>query len=340
MSNSSPFTADHHGYYCDGLPFIPWIQEDSFSLMDWSNTAYLRLPATLSDDLGWTKEKERALHIAASGKYLFWEIDLGLSSFAFTPENSAAFFSFSLAVEEFTMKLWPEFHKQTFGVTLYRGLPPSEKNFSRADWEPSFLDWSSDLGVNATDSSYELYCVQMLSEYVHRLLSFLPDSVLPFAWIDVSSIHSPGRVAQLFSKERFEHIQLALKSAPCPFSGICWNEGQHGQGYLGCTGNGKNFSSSPMVGLYLPQDKFLSAFLIEELDRVIFKLKESRTAFRMIPEEQLADQWDGIDQLFVPSQQAISGQGRRKLLGFIAAGGTISTLDGTEGTSLKTHGKS
>lgn len=345
MSNFPLFTSDHHGYYCDGRPFIPWIQEYPFPLHDCSNGARLHLPAALSDDLNWKKEKEHARQVISSGKFLLWELDLGLSFFTFTPENSAAFFSFSLAIEEFTTNLWPEFQKQTFGITLYRGTPPSENHFPRKIWESSFLDWSGELCLHPTDSSYELYCIQMLSEYLHRLISFLPDSVLPFALFDVASIRSPGKIAQLFSKDRFEHVQLALKGARCPFSGICWNEGHYGQGCLGNSMSqsqelshqpeGQNLLKtlpSPAVGLYLPQDKFLDAFLIEELDQVILKLNADQTAFRIIPEEKLTEQWDGINELLVPSQ-AISGQGRRKLLGFAAAGGSISTFDGTEWTA-------
>jgi hypothetical protein len=329
MSNLSLYTADHHGYYCNGHPFRPLIQEHPFPLKVWSNIACLRLPASLSDDLSWAREKEQALQIAASGKHLFWELDLGLSSFKFTPENSTAFFSFSLAIEEFTTKLWPEFQKQTFGIVLYRGMPPSAKNFPHADWESSFLDWSNELCLNPEDSSYDLYCIQMLSEYLHRLVSFLPDSVLPFALIDVVSIHSPGKIAQRFSKDRFEHVQLALKGATCPFSGICWNDGQNGQGYIGCFMNFKDFSSNATVGLYLPKDEFLDASLIDELDKLILELSKNQTPFRIISEEKLTEQWDGIDQLFVP-RQAMSGQGRRKLLGFAAAGGSIVGFDGTE----------
>jgi hypothetical protein len=329
MSNFPRFTADHHGFYCDDRPFIPLIQDHSLPLKNWSNVVYLRLPAGLNDDLSWRREKEQALQIVSSGKHLLWELDLGLSSFKFTPENSAAFFSFSLAIEEFTTQFWPGFQKQTFGIVLYQGLPPSEKNFPLADWEPSFLDWSHGLGLDPGGSSYELYRIQMLNEYLHRLISFLPDSVLPFAVIDASLISSPGKIAQFFSKDRFEHVQLALKGANCPFSGICWDDGQHGQGYLGSAMNCKIFYSSPTAGLYLPQDTFMNAFLIEELDKVILELNNNQTAFRIIPEGKLTEQWDGIDRLFVPSQ-AISGQGRRKLLGFVAAGGSILAFDGTE----------
>ncbi len=289
------FTADHHGYYQEGSPFIPAIQEHADPLMEWSNVASLRLPAHLNDDLSWTKEKEQAQQIIASGKFILWEIDLGLPSFTFTPENSAAFFSFSVALEEFSATLWPEFKTQTFGVALYRGEIPNKTNFPMGEWEAAYLESSL---------SYELFCTQMLSEYIHRLISFLPDSVLAFVIVDVSSISSPGKIAQLFSKERFEHVQVILKGDPC------WSE-----------------YSSPGLGLYLPKDELLDASLIQELDKLMVQLKEKGTAYRIIPEDKLTEQWDGIDTLIVP-EQAISSQGKRKLLGFAAASGTILSFEG------------
>lgn len=322
MNDHSLFTADHHGYYRDEQLFFPLIQEPISPLMAWSNVVVVRLSACLSDDLDWEKEKLEAKQIIASNKYILWEIDLGLSSFIFTPENSAAFFSFSLAIEEFTAKLWPEFQTQTFGVAVYRGAFPMSKNFPLAHWESAFLDWADDL-----PSHYDLYCTQMLSEYLHRLVAFLPDVVLPFALIDATSIASPGKIAQLFSKERFDHIQLALKGATCPFSGICWDERQNGQGYLGNVLTVKKQAAAPTLGLYLPKDKFLDAVLIQEIDTLICALNKNQIPFRIIPEEKLTEQWDGIDKLIVPSQ-AISEQGKRKLLGFIAAGGSIETFEG------------
>jgi hypothetical protein len=332
MSDFSLFTADHHGFYRNGDPFFPLIQEQTFPLMDWSNAVLLRLPAQLNDDLDWSKEREFAAQIASSGKSIFWEMDLGLSPFQFTPENSAAFFSFSLALEEFTAKIWPEFQKQTFGVALYRGGAPSPKNFPLTSWESGFLDWSSEFKtVDLESSFYDLYCMQMLGEYLHRLISFLPETVLPFALFDVSLIRSPGKIAQLFSKNRFEHVQLALKGAKCPFAGICWGEGQNAQGILSEVQSIKESISEPSLGLYFPKDPHIDRLFIQQLDSLISQFNEKQIPFRIISEEKLTEEWDGIDHLIVPSQ-AISGQGRRKLLGFIATGGNVTNFEGASFT--------
>jgi hypothetical protein len=301
----SDFTADHNGFYCQEAPFIPWIQEQADPLQTKSNAVLIRLPAHLNDDLDWTKEVLLAQEIASSGRAILWEIDLGLATYQFSPDDSAAFYSFSVAVEEFTARIWPAFQNHTFGVALYRGPFQPSHNFPFFRWESAFTDWMRDLPSGTT---YDLYCAQILAEYLHRLISFLPDTVLPFALIDVRGIGSPAKMAQLLSKERFEHIHLALKGALFPFQGLTWNEG-----FL------SHEAKTPApIGIYLPNDSYVDANVIAQLDSVMAELD----AFRIIPEEKLTEQWDGLDKLIVP-KHAISTQGNRKLQGFIAAGGII-----------------
>lgn len=269
------FTSDHHGFYRNGEPFV----DDS------SNTVLLRLPAQLSDTLDWSTQIDQASQIISSGKYILWEIDLGLSHFS--PNDSAAFFSYTLALEEFTAKIWPRFRDYTFGAAIYRGDPQNQ--FPIELWENTFNDWSA----NIPYPCYTLFSFQMLSEYLHRLISFLPDTLLPFAFID--TVASPAKAAQLLSKARFEHLIL------------------------------KNQKLTPSsTAIYLPDDSFIDPAFLQRLDELLPKL----TSFRIIPEEKLTEQWDGIDLLLVDPDK-ISIQGKRKLLGFIAAGGTVETFDRT-----------
>lgn len=317
MSNPIIFTADHHGFYRNETSFYPLIQDSAAILGDWSNTVVLRLPAQLSNDLDWSQEIEVAKLAVEAGKYILWEIDLGLSSFQFMPEDSATFYSFTVALEEFSKKIWPEFQENTFGVVLYRGAFSSRQSFPMAYWEEVFEEGSV--------SDYDLFCVQLLSEYLHRLISFLPESALPLAFIDVTEISSRSKVCQLFSKERFEYLHLALKGAKAPFSGICWEEGFSARGWLGSVANTSKPLSEISVGVYLPKDEYIDALLLEQMDRLIIDLQGKEVLFRIVCEENLTEQWDGLDQLIVPSS-ALSVQGKRKLQGFIAAGGAILTL--------------
>lgn len=317
MSESTAFSADHRGFYRNEVPFYPLVQDAADPLLSWSNCVLIRLPALLSDDLDWTQEMQVAKRAVEAKKDILWEIDLGLGAFQFLPNDSASFYAFSLALEEFSKKVWPEFQSQTFGVALYRGKLSPQQSFPMAYWESAFAEG------NATD--YDLFCVQLLSEYLHRLVSFLPDSAVPFALIDISGFASPTKIAQFFSKERFEYLHLALKGADIPFSGICWEEGEAGQGWLGLEACASENLSEVSLGVYLPKDEYIHADLVEKMDGLIASLQQKAIPFRIVCEEKLTEQWDGLDRLIVPSS-ALSVQGKRKLLGFIAAGGSISTL--------------
>ncbi len=321
MTNLSPFTADHNGFFLNGDSFYPLIQDGTEPLADWSNTVLVRLPAHLSDDLDWSKEKALAAQMIEAGKYLFWEIDLGLCSFQFTPEDSAAFYSFSLAIEEFSKQLWPLFQNHTFGASLYRGSFQPLQSFPMSQWETAFSEWKGEHG----QANYELYCAQALSEYLHRLVSFLPDAVQPFALIDASEFMSASKMSQFFSKARFEHLNLAIRGAKIPFSGICWEGGESAQGWLGTHPQTSQVHVVPTVGVCLPNDACMLPAVVQRFDSLISDLKEQKTLFRIVPEEKLTEQWDGLDNLIVLSS-ALSPQGKRKLLGFAAAGGTVLTI--------------
>lgn len=317
------FTADHNGFYREGRPFYPLIQENDAALMEWANTVVIRLPARLQDDLDWSTQTKRAQECKAVGKQILWEIDLGLGQYQFDPQDSTAFFSFTLALDEFSAKIWPTFRDQTFGVVLYRGIFNPASSFPLSKWEHSYAEWRESQSI--TEDCYALYCAQNFAEYLHRLISFLPDAVLPFIMLDVSAISSPAKAAQLFSKEHFEHTHLIFKGSPCPFSGITWEEGELAQGWMGNLPQIATEKLPPPLGIYLPKDQMIDASILTQLDGLIASLIREQTPFRIISEEKLTEQWDGLDRLIVP-EKAISKQGKRKLLGFVAAGGTVTTV--------------
>jgi hypothetical protein len=82
-------------------------------------------------------------------------------------------------------------------------------------------------------------------------------------------------------------------------------------------------SSPPTLGIYLPNDLMIDSSILAQLDQLFLKI--APTPLRIIPEEKLTEQWDGLDRLLVPGK-AVSAQGKRKLLGFIAAGGSVATF--------------
>ncbi len=297
MNQSPIFTSDHHGFYLKGAPFYPLIQETSTPLMEWSNTVVIPVAATSSDDLNFSEQKKVAEKAVKAGKYLFWDIDLGLCYAEWDKEMDSCFHLFSLAIEEFSRQLWPSFQDKTFGVALYRGPFP----------------------LNQEDP---LFSAKMFAEDLHRLLCFLPDAALPFALIDVEQIGSMSKSCQLLSKARFEYLNLAIKGSKTPFCGLCWEEGHYGQGWIGRAAEKKPSPEAipPKVGVYLPEDEKIAPHVLNALDNLFEDLQKQKMPFRIVSEDKLTELWDGLDTLIIPPH-TLSVQGKRKLLGFAAAGG-------------------
>ena len=319
------FTVDHQGFYLREAPFYPLIQEAGSPLASWSNGVVIRLPAGLNEDLDWTAIKTQAESVVAAGKCILWELDLGLSSFVWTPDDLTAFHSFSLGIDHFCADLFPLFKEHTLGVALYRGKLDLSQRFPLSWWESAF----SESGA----SDYTTFCVGLLSDYLHRLVSILPADVIPFVFFDVTEFSSFPEVAHLLFQERFEYISLGLKGAKGPHAGLCWEEGDPAQGYVGAEEK-KEVKIVPAMGLFLPDDSQWDSSLSEQMELAISYLNGEGIPYRFIEEGKLTEQWDGLDQILVPSLAVVGLQAKRKFLGFIAAGGSIFYLNGGQAVRI------
>ena len=72
-------------------------------------------------------------------------------------------------------------------------------------------------------------------------------------------------------------------------------------------------------GICFPSDVFCSGAILDRIDRYLAALK---TPYRVVFESLLSEQWEGLDSLTV-WPDGLSVQGKRKLMGFRAAGGTV-----------------
>lgn len=145
------------------------------------------LPAFLESDLNWS-----FLQIPEGP--ILWEFDFGLFSKQLTLTDSAAFFSYTLAIEQFVKTLYSEFKERTVGVVLYRG---SADIFSLIQLEE--------------EGDPEVLGATLFADYLHRLASFLPEEVRPFCLFEAPHHFSEARFLQLTSKDRFWHIELSLE---------------------------------------------------------------------------------------------------------------------------------
>ncbi len=144
------------------------------------------------------------------------------------------------------------------------------------------------------------------------LASHLPESVRPFVLIDTTAITDPATYFRTVNQIVFGPLIPILKGPlpeqfPFALPALGWG---HAHSPLGA------LSNEPLLpleekritrALYLPEE---GNFPIPPGD------------FRVIPEQLLTHEWDGIDQLIL-DPSSISARARRKLHGFCAAGGEL-----------------
>jgi len=308
----SLLTADHASFYCDGKPFYPAIQLDLTQFHTWSNGVRIPLSAGVHDELDWSQARKEAERIVQAGKVLLWEIDFHLQ--AFSRFDSATFFAHARAVEE-VVRLIAPFASHTLGVCLFRGPIDLCSYFSLTEWETSFFEWLEELPEKNQAHYYRLFCMQCFSDYMHRLISFLPDELLAFAFFDTAAV-SPAVCAQLLSKERLAHLQVGImqsKGVELHLSGIR-------RGWVGeCEGPAIR-TSFHTTALCIPSIPFCDIQTLSTLDAW---MASQESAFRILCEEKLTEEWEGVDHLVLPT---LSPQGMRKMRGFQATGGEITLL--------------
>ncbi len=317
MTHSLKVTADHMRFYHDLKPIRPLIQEGINPLYNWSHAVIIPINTPI-------EEIERVI---AAGKWIVWQFDFELENFFQFMDDEAVFSSFTAVIDQFIQTLWANFKEHTFGVSLcsaaihFSAPLPTFKLQDFADW----------LVENATAPSSDkkiaesLFSAEIFSQYIHRIVSFLPDEILPFLLLDVSATPSQALIAQLVSKHRFQHVNLGVKGSRIPLGGCGW-EGNGLGGWIGKS-SPPSILTLPQIGVCLPSDPFWNEAVLEKIDRLLLDLEQSGIAYRVLSEEKLTEEWDGIDEIIVFSS-TLTARGKRKLLGFSASGGSVLDKEG------------
>lgn len=314
------------------------------------------LDGKLKADLSWSQERAAALEYIKQGLRIFWEIDLGLFGGLKHPlDNQMQFLSLSLSLQHFRDTLWNEFRAQTFGLGVYRGVATFEDELKWNDLQNHNLRcWLRDGYGNLEELSKELgtdihsfeaidainlgkistgrdllslFCRDTAAEYLNLLVSKLPDTLNCLALFDVErSRDKPLLSAQLVSKERYPKMIVGIKGPPYLGGEFSWEGPKKAFGFIGRQKtNDSNPAALESLGICLPPIKFCRLSVVEPLQDAMRLLCQQGVPFRVIPEDHLTAQWEGLDHLVVLSQ-AVSAAGRRKLQGFCAAGGKILVI--------------
>jgi len=276
----------------------------------------LCLAAGLHDDLNWSTKRKEAQALVDAGEELLGVVDLQIKRI--TPASSASLFAHMRALEE-AAAFFSSF--STKALCVYNGPADLSAFFTYAEWEELFHEWLDELFQRAAPAHelhfqqrggewvhstcgrhyYLLFCFHCFADYFERLVSVLPENAVPFVLFDMQGF-SRATSAQLLSPERFTHL-----------TAFAWQ--------------GEKLSlfpekPLPSLALLLPTDAHCDRKTLADLDALIDSYRKDAMPFRLIAEDKLTQEWEGLDRLVV-LRNAVSSQGLRKLQGFIAAGGDV-----------------
>lgn len=348
---------DHPSYYVNNRPFIPYIFESpslQSPIPPGFNTVKIELDGQLKADLAWKQEREKALRLIEQGYFIFWDMKLGLFSNLTLPlPHQTQYLSLGLSLEHFRDTLWKEFKYKSLGLGVYRGPLDFSVGFPWDDQQLSNLQgWLQDRFSDLTTFKQEtglsltgfkestpslltqseggrqlirLFCRDAAVEYLGLLTSSLPDGLPRYLQLDARSIQNPLWQVQLLHGERFDRFQLVVKGANIPVPALGWGHSSM-YGLLGELFHPTAPSPLPVkVGVCLPLMELVDSHSYRGLKEGLEALLSGNIPFRLIPETFLTTEWDGLDYLlYMPT--GLGPQGKRKLQGFCAAGGTVVTV--------------
>lgn len=304
---------DKPHFYLNGKIFVPNIyevKELNEKVPQGYNTVSISLDGQVSSDLNWKAAEEAAQHYRDQGFMLFWNLDLGLFDRLKSPiSNQTQFLSLMLSLEHLRDTLWKKFEDHTLGVCLYQG----PTNFlGHLLWDDhmqnNYLSWGQQkLGNNFEESHLSLkslFSRDVAAEYLTMIANRMPDAMQLFMNVNIEPSISLTLEAQLLHRERYDRLHLNIRNGRLPTL--------------------STYDQS-MVGVCLPDYKVIDPQSYEGLEPFLENLLNKKISFRIIPEAFLINEWDGLNTLVVmPS--CLSTQGKRKLQGFEAAGGTVLAL--------------
>ncbi len=353
---------DKPHFYLNSQKFIPKIYDSPFfeeKVPKYFNSVKILLDGKSNSTLNWESQKNAAKKHVQEGLMIFWELDLGLFSRLNAPlTDQTQFLTLCLALEHFNSNLWPDFKNTTVGICLYRGTADFCNPFP---WVAEYLQnlpiWLQNSFRNVQDFIDEinipikefqeatplllgttiegqfllkLFCRDISIEYLNLLQSRLPHDIQSYLLLDALTLSNPLHQAQILTKERFTKFHLALKGTLFPTQELAWDQSSS-YGFISEEPQSIPLNKECKIGVCLPSMEMHKPSHYVGLNHALERLLTKGVPFKIIPEEFLIIEWDGLDYLiFTPA--GLTPQGKRKLLGFCAAGGTIVNLQESIGS--------
>lgn len=333
------FTGFEQQIFWKKHPFTPKIYDGDGEPPQGFNAVRIVLDLSECSLLNWKDALLKAERSIQKGLLILWDLQFAL--FEGSLQDEARFLTLLLNVKHFNETVLFKFQEHSLGVSVFRGKMEWPDNLSFGlsslilrDFDgltcAFLLDNSiSNMAKNLKLSSLESPdCeedllktpVNTFIDYLKSLSASLPEEVFCFLFLDTTLITDRTVYFQVINSEIFGHFSLILKGPlaeryPYALSYLAW--GHEGSCLGFCSTCLENTLPSQVVG---------DALCLSE--RVDNRLWESALdafgskPFRVIAENLLTQEWEGIDRLMIISQ-TLSEKGWRKIRGFEAAGGQI-----------------
>jgi hypothetical protein len=215
------------------------------------------------------------------------KVDLGLFKNAFQFDDQIRFQAMGNVLESLCQKA-PACEK----IILYQGpLGWNQMQPLCLSLKNRMEEWGLDLYETKVLSAHQetLFAVNVLTEYLHRIASFAPDTIQFSVFFTDLETFEPPHLAQLLSKNRFTHFEIEND----PFEGN--------------------------VGIILPKDELVDENVLKKIGDVLQKHGQN---VRCIPEEMIPQMWHELEKLYAVEGK-VSRFGMRGIQGFEAAEGEV-----------------
>jgi hypothetical protein len=306
------YTGFRQGFFLNDHPYTPAISLKS-EFSEKCDMITIPLDLKLTSSLEWHHSLKLADEGVKKNKKLLFNLELGLADLPAPFSDEGQFRSLLLGIEHFKETILTPFKDSVFGIIFYKG----SIDFS------SSLKWHGELKQNYLSFLGErmdlpplkrLFCLQESVDFLRSCGSILPEEIPQFLLLDTTELSSVEEFFQLTAKEHFYFFHLGI-SHPFTFSPLCIMP--HG-------------SWEKERVFFLTSQRATLALCLPSRYPLTFRknfqeIEQLNRPFRILCESQLAQDWDGVDELIIFSD-ALTKQGRRKLCGFCAAGGKVITI--------------
>ena len=276
------------------------------------NTVTIDLILSDLDANQWKEAILKAEEAIAKGKYLFWNLDLNLFQENFFLEHQGQFASLQFALLHFYNEIYQKFENSTLGLNIYSGDAWLGSKLKLEDYQEAIENWKNEAGIKNEDFNLNFCLFELCFHFLEELTKPIRDLIKIFILLDFSRIESKSLEARLLNKERLLNIQIIPENPKLSYSGLIK------EGNLIYEKEGVPSS----LGILLPNLKLKSESSYQEIEKILNELSD----YRVIAEERLIIEWQGLEELII-SPKTILKEGFRMIQGFLAAHGTLITLE-------------